>query len=68
MLSNIGVPGLVLILVFALVLFGPKRLPELGRSMGKTLREFKSATSGMLSEEPAAAKVVGSSTDTEPKA
>ncbi|MGI6125527.1 MAG: twin-arginine translocase TatA/TatE family subunit [Planifilum sp.] len=41
MISNIGVPGLILILVVALLLFGPSKLPELGRAVGKTLREFK---------------------------
>jgi sec-independent protein translocase protein TatA len=42
---NIGLPELVIVLVIALVVFGPKRLPEMGRQLGKTLREFKSATS-----------------------
>lgn len=41
----------LLIFVVALILFGPKKLPELGRSLGKSLREFKKATSGILSEE-----------------
>lgn len=41
----------LLIFVVALILFGPKKLPELGRSLGKSLREFKKATSGMMSEE-----------------
>ena len=44
MLSNIGIPGLVLILVIALVIFGPKKLPEIGRAAGNTLKEFKKAT------------------------
>ncbi|KMY50490.1 twin-arginine translocase TatA/TatE family subunit [Peribacillus loiseleuriae] len=44
MLSNIGVPGLILILVLALIIFGPKKLPEIGRAFGQTLREFKSST------------------------
>lgn len=41
---------LVIILVLALVIFGPKRLPEIGRSMGKGLREFKTSVSGPASE------------------
>ncbi|MDQ0416082.1 sec-independent protein translocase protein TatA [Croceifilum oryzae] len=41
----------VLIFVAALLLFGPKKLPELGKSIGKGIREFKKATSGMLDEE-----------------
>lgn len=44
MLSNIGVPGLILILVLALIIFGPKKLPEIGRAFGQTLREFKKST------------------------
>lgn len=51
MLSNIGVPGLILILVLALIIFGPKKLPELGRSVGQTLREFKNSTKGLIEEE-----------------
>ncbi|WP_409288798.1 twin-arginine translocase TatA/TatE family subunit [Peribacillus sp. SCS-37] len=41
MLSNIGVPGLILIVTLALIIFGPKKLPEIGRAFGDTLREFK---------------------------
>lgn len=41
MLSNIGIPGLILILVLALIIFGPKKLPEIGRAVGQTLKEFK---------------------------
>lgn len=49
-LSNIGVPGLILILVIALVIFGPNKLPELGRAAGKTLKEFKSATKDIMDD------------------
>lgn len=41
MLTNIGIPGLILILVIALIIFGPKKLPEMGRAVGDTLKEFK---------------------------
>lgn len=41
MFSNIGIPGLILILVVALIVFGPSKLPEIGRSLGRSLREFK---------------------------
>lgn len=51
MFSNIGVPGLILILVIALVIFGPSKLPEIGRAFGRTLTEFKSATKGLVSGE-----------------
>lgn len=44
MLSNIGIPGLILILTLALIVFGPKKLPEIGRAFGQTLKEFKKST------------------------
>ncbi|MDQ0270823.1 twin-arginine translocase TatA/TatE family subunit [Cytobacillus purgationiresistens] len=50
MLSNIGVPGLILILVLALIIFGPKKLPEIGRAMGETLKEFKNSTKGLTND------------------
>lgn len=43
-LSSIGIPGLVLILTIALVIFGPKKLPEIGKAAGDTLKEFKKST------------------------
>lgn len=45
-MPNIGLPEVLVVLVIALIVFGPKRLPELGRSMGKGIREFKGAVSG----------------------
>ncbi|MDX8366851.1 twin-arginine translocase TatA/TatE family subunit [Cytobacillus sp. IB215665] len=50
MLSNIGVPGLILILILALVIFGPNKLPELGRAVGSTLKEFKKATKELVDD------------------
>ena len=50
MLSNIGVPGLILILVLALIIFGPNKLPEIGKAFGKSLREFKCATDGITDD------------------
>jgi TatA/E family protein of Tat protein translocase len=44
MFGSIGMPELVIILVIALVIFGPRKLPELGRSLGKSLGEFKRAS------------------------
>jgi len=44
-LGSIGMPELMVIFVIALVVFGPRRLPELGRSLGRTIAEFKRATS-----------------------
>lgn len=51
MFTNIGIPGLILILVIALIIFGPSKLPEIGRAFGRTLSEFKSATEGLVSGE-----------------
>jgi sec-independent protein translocase protein TatA len=50
MLSNIGVPGLIMIIILALIIFGPKKLPELGRAAGQTLREFKHSTQGLIED------------------
>ena len=50
MFSNIGVPGLILILIVALVVFGPNKLPEVGRAFGRSLREFKKATEGIADD------------------
>lgn len=43
MLGNIGIPEFLLILVVALVIFGPGKLPEIGKALGKSIGEFKSA-------------------------
>jgi sec-independent protein translocase protein TatA len=44
--GNIGLPEIAIVLVIALLVFGPKRLPELGRSLGNGIREFKGSISG----------------------
>lgn len=44
MLGRIGTPELLLIMGLVLIVFGPKKLPEIGRSLGKGLKEFKQAT------------------------
>ncbi|MCI9279116.1 twin-arginine translocase TatA/TatE family subunit [bacterium D16-50] len=49
-MSGIGTPGLIVILLVAILLFGPKKLPELGASIGKTLREFKKASREITEE------------------
>jgi TatA/E family protein of Tat protein translocase len=41
MFGNIGLPELLIILVIALLIFGPKKLPEVGRSLGRAIREFR---------------------------
>jgi sec-independent protein translocase protein TatA len=50
---NIGPLEIVVVLIIALVVFGPKRLPELGKSMGNGIREFRSTISGK-DDEPKA--------------
>lgn len=50
-LSAISPMAVVIIGVVALLIFGPKKLPELGRAMGTTLREFKKGTKGLIDEE-----------------
>ena len=49
MFGSIGMPELVIIFVVALVIFGPRKLPELGRSLGKSLSEFKRASNDLRS-------------------
>ena len=44
MFGSIGMPELIIIFVIALIIFGPRKLPELGRSLGKSLAEFKRAS------------------------
>ena len=51
MLSNIGIPGLILILILALIIFGPSKLPEIGKAAGSTLKEFKKATNDLVSDD-----------------
>ncbi|MDF2789843.1 MAG: tatA [Neobacillus sp.] len=63
MLSNIGIPGLILILVLALIVFGPKKLPELGRAVGQTLREFKNSTKGLIEEDEELESILTSSNE-----
>lgn len=50
-LASIGVPGLIIILVIILILFGPRKLPEIGSAVGKTLAEFKKSTREIMEED-----------------
>ncbi|MGG0937124.1 twin-arginine translocase TatA/TatE family subunit [Brevibacillus centrosporus] len=51
MLSSIGIPGLILILVIALVMFGPSKLPQIGRAIGDSIREFKKSTKDVFEDD-----------------
>ncbi|MFB4169166.1 twin-arginine translocase TatA/TatE family subunit [Virgibacillus sp. JSM 102003] len=51
MIGNIGIPGLILILVIALIVFGPSKLPEIGKAVGSSLKEFKNATKDIVSDD-----------------
>lgn len=54
MLNGIGAPGIILLVILALLLFGPNKLPELGRAVGRTFREFKDGAREIINEpEPA---------------
>lgn len=69
MFGSIGMPELMIIFVIALIIFGPRKLPELGRSMGRSLSEFKRASNELrstLDEEIRVEKTEPSQT-TQPK-
>jgi sec-independent protein translocase protein TatA len=55
-MPNIGPLELAIVLIIALVIFGPKRLPDLGRSLGKGMREFKDSISGNDNDDDEAAE------------
>jgi sec-independent protein translocase protein TatA len=66
--GNIGLPEILVVLVIALVIFGPKRLPELGRSVGKGIREFRSSIAGNDDDDdpPKPAQIEGAEKPSEP--
>ncbi|MDQ3935672.1 MAG: twin-arginine translocase TatA/TatE family subunit [Actinomycetota bacterium] len=68
-MPNIGPLEIAIVLVIVLLIFGPKRLPDLGRSMGRGLREFKDSVTGKDDEkaiEPGDETVKTASADEEP--
>ena len=70
MFGPIGMPELIIIFVIALIIFGPRKLPELGRSLGRSLSEFKRASNELrqtLDEEiRVEEKKAATSTETRP--
>jgi sec-independent protein translocase protein TatA len=50
-MPSVGFPELIVILVIALIVLGPKKLPEAGRAMGKGMREFKDSLSGVTDDD-----------------
>lgn len=51
MFQNVGFVGMMMILIVVLILFGPSKLPELGRAVGRTLSEFKSSARDLVGED-----------------
>ncbi len=49
-MPSLGAPEIIVLLILALVFFGPKRLPELGKGLGESIREFKKASQGIRAE------------------
>ncbi len=66
MLGNIGPLEIVVVLIIALIVFGPKRLPELGHSLGKGIREFKGSLSGETDEPPPPSPEIEAGESTQP--
>lgn len=50
-MGSLGAGSLILIAIVALIIFGPKKLPEFGKAAGNTLREFKNATRGLTDDD-----------------
>ncbi|HVS99620.1 MAG TPA: twin-arginine translocase TatA/TatE family subunit [Solirubrobacterales bacterium] len=61
MLGNIGPLEIIIVLVIALIVFGPKRLPELGNSLGKGIREFKDSVTGDHKDDDEDVKAISAS-------
>ncbi|PZX03704.1 sec-independent protein translocase protein TatA [Psychrobacillus insolitus] len=66
-MPNIGVPGLIIILIIALIVFGPSKLPQLGRAAGQTLKEFKNSTKGIVDDVTEEFKLDDKEADTKKK-
>ncbi|RKL65942.1 twin-arginine translocase TatA/TatE family subunit [Salipaludibacillus neizhouensis] len=66
-LTNIGIPGLIIILIVTLIIFGPKKLPEIGAAFGQTLSEFKRSASNLMNDDLEEQKVPIESAETDKK-
>ncbi|HLR08088.1 MAG TPA: twin-arginine translocase TatA/TatE family subunit [Bacillota bacterium] len=55
-LGNIGIPSFILILVVALIIFGPAKLPEIGKAFGSSLKEFKKAAKDAIDDDASTKK------------
>lgn len=66
MMPNVGPMEILLVLIVALIVFGPKKLPELGNSLGKGIREFKGSISGAEEEKPRVAPAAPSAAPAAP--
>jgi sec-independent protein translocase protein TatA len=67
-MPNIGVPGLIIILIIALIVFGPSKLPQLGKAVGQTLREFKNSTKDIVDDVTEEFKLEDKETEAKKKA
>ena len=65
-MGNIGAPEIVLLLLVALLLFGAKRLPEIGRSLGSGMREFKDSVTGNTPSHTETTQLPAGTQDTTP--
>ncbi len=66
-ITNIGIPGLIIILVVTLIIFGPKKLPEIGAAFGQTLSEFKKSASNLMNDDGEEQKKYIESAETDKK-
>jgi sec-independent protein translocase protein TatA len=65
--SGIGLPEVIIVLVIALLFFGPKRLPDLGRSLGTGLREFKDSITGNSKDDDEPSEIAAAGADEQAK-
>jgi sec-independent protein translocase protein TatA len=65
-MPNIGPLELAIVLIIALVIFGPKRLPDLGKSLGKGMREFKDSLAGEDDDDEEQAKLEAAASQPQP--